>query len=193
MSVSRTDQPTGRVMKFIHEGESELPVRDVKANYKGDSASEPYIEYGRERGLNEEDIIGAENYCAKCYAEAVKNVVSDGDEYLFLASYPHHDGANATENLIVGYVQNEEHEWRTEDRVAVIGKMELYSFEDGVPLSELGYEPTKRSLGPTGRDLDTSQTQKVLDHFRHLSPITEECLERTLELESDETSDSTNC
>lgn len=183
MTSSESEEPTGRVIKFIHEGESELPVRDVKANYKGDPANEPYIEYGLERGLNEEEIIGAENYWARCYQDAVEKVVEFDEEYLFLASYPHHPGGNASENLIVGYIRYDDHEWRVEDRVAVIGEMKLYPFKNGIPLSEFDYEPTKWSLSPYGRDLNKSQTKEVLDHFSQFSDITEECLERTMELE----------
>ncbi|MFC7251100.1 hypothetical protein ACFQJ5_14795 [Halomicroarcula sp. GCM10025324] len=179
-------------MKFIHEGKSELPVRDVKANQKKDPANEPYIEYGLERELNDGKIIGAENYWAKCYQSAVKKVVEGDEEYLFLASYPNHGGGNASENLIVGYIRHDDHEWRTEDRVSVIGEMKMYPFEHGIPLSEFGYVPTKRSLGPHGRDLDVSETREVLDHFSRISDVTEECLERTLKLESESGSGDTD-
>lgn len=192
MTESEVDQPTGRVMKFIHEGESELPVRDVKANHKQNPANEPYIEYGLERGMNQEKIIAAENYWAKCYQCAVKKVVELDEEYLFLASYPNHAGGKASENLIVGYIQHDDHEWRAEDRVSVIGEMRLYPFEHGVPLSNLGYDPTKRSVGPYGRNLNESETQIVLNHFSQVSDVTEECLERTLELESDSESRGDN-
>jgi len=194
MAGSGVDEPTGRVMKFIHEGESKLPVRDVKANHKKNPANEPYIEYGLERELNEEKIIGAENYWAKCYQSAIKKVVEFDEEYLFLASYPNQAGGNASENLIVGYIRHDDHEWRAEDRVSVIGEMKLYPFEHGIPLSELGYSPTKRSLGPYGRDLNASETQEVLDHFSQVLDVTEECLERTLELESEsESGDNSGC
>jgi len=63
--------------------------------------------------------------------------------------------------------------------------MKLYPFEHGIPLSEFGYEPMKRSLGPYGRDLDESQTREILDHFSQFSDITDGCLERTLELEDE--------
>jgi len=194
MADSESDEATGRVMKFIHEGESKLPVRDVKANNKNSPANEPYIEYGLERGLNQEEIIGAENYWARCYQDAVRKVVEFDEEYLFLASYPNHADENASENLIVGYIRHDEHEWRTENRVAVIGEIKLYPFEHGIPLSEFDYEPTKRSLGPYGRDLDESQTREILDHFSQLSDITDECLERTLELENgDDSVDHSGC
>lgn len=189
MTGSIVDEPTGRVMKFIHEGKSELPVRDVKANHKNDPANEPYIEYGLERGLNEGKITGAENYWAKCYQSAVKKVIEFDEKYLFLASYPNHAGGNASENLIVGYIRHDDHEWRTEDRVSVIGEMKVYPFEHGIPLSEFGYEPTKRSLGPYGRDLNVAETREILDHFSQVTDVTEECLERTLELESKSGSD----
>ncbi|WP_267644136.1 hypothetical protein [Haloarchaeobius amylolyticus] len=176
------EEPTGRVMKFIHEGESKLPVRDIKANYKSSTAKEPYIEYGLDRGLDEGVIIGAENYWACCYQNAVEKVVELDQEYLFLASYPHHAGGDATENVIVGYIRHEDHEWRTGDRVAVIGEMKLYPFEHGIPPSEFDYKPTKWSLGPYGRNLNASQTQEVIEHFSQFPDVTEECLERTLEL-----------
>jgi len=92
MTDSESDGSTGRVMKFIHEGESKLPVRDVKANNKNSPANEPYIEYGLDRGLNQGVIIGAENYWARCYQDAVQKVVEFDEEYLFLASYPNHAG-----------------------------------------------------------------------------------------------------
>lgn len=194
MAGSKSDKPIGRVMKFIHEGESELPVRDVKANHKKSSANEPYIEYGLERGLNKGEIIGAENYWARCYQDAVEKVVEFDEEYLFLASYPNHADGDASENLIVGYIRHDDHEWKAENRVAVIGEMKLYPFEHGIPLSEFNYEPTKRSLGPFGRDLNESQTQEVLDHFNQFPDITEECLERTLELECESDSvDDNRC
>jgi hypothetical protein len=111
-----------------------------------------------------------------------------------LASYPNHPDGNASENLIVGYVRHDDHEWRTEDRVAVIGEMKLYPFEHGFPLSEFNYDPTKRSLGPYGRDLTESQTQEVLDHFSQFSDVTQECLDRTLELEGENNSpEDTQC
>lgn len=194
MPNSEVTDPTGRVMKFIHEGDSALPVRDVKANYKQTSANEPYIEYGHDRGLNDGEIVGAENFWADCYQEAVKRVVEFDDEYLFLASYPNHPGGNASENLIIGYIRHDKHEWRTEKRVAVIGEIKLHPFEHGIPLSEFNYKPTKRSLGPYGRDLDESQTQEVLDHFCQFSDVTQECLDRTLELEdANNSSEDTQC
>jgi hypothetical protein len=180
----KTDNPRGRVMKFIDAGISEIPVRDVNANYKSDSAKEPYIEYGWENDLNDEVIVGAENYCSKCYQGAVSNVVKDDYEYLFLASYPNDSSVSAEENIIIGYIKNEDHEWRAEDQVAVIGEIKIFPFTDGYPLSDLNYKPTKRSLGPSGRNLTESQTRKVLDHFEECEDATKECLNKVLELEN---------
>ena len=183
MDGDRNERPRGRVIKFIDAGVADFPVRDVEGNYKKHPATEPYIEYGLEKDENDGRIIGAENYYSCCYQKGVKKVVDNKTEYLFLASYPHHDRVNATENLIIGYIHHEKHEWRNEDRVAVIGHMKIYRFDDGIPLSDLGYEPASRSLSPYGLNLDEEQTEEVITHFNAKSDVTEKSLEKVLELE----------
>lgn len=174
-----------KAVRFIHAGSTELPVRDINANYKDDPAIEPYIEYGWERNLNDNRIIGAENYCSCCYQPNVKQVVDKDMDYLFLVSYPLHDSGITDENLIVGYIRHEDHDWRTPDRVAVIGEIRLYSFEHGIPLSEYGFGPSKGPIGQ-GPRLYEDDTEEILNYFDQFDDVTEDCLEKTLEMERED-------
>jgi hypothetical protein len=180
----------GRVIRFIHAGTDELPLRDIPEKNK----TEPYLEYGYKEGLNDNGrIIGAENYCAECYQDAVQKVVDQDEDYLFLATYPKQSGSEANENQIVGYIENEGNEWIAEDHVAVFGETKLVSVTDGIPMSELGYAPSKGPLGRWGRTLDEDQAEAVLNHLTGQADVTRECLEKVLDLEEiSEYSNSTN-
>lgn len=186
--MSREGAATGRAIKFIQASSTELPVRDIPGRRK----TEPYIEYGWERGLNEDYIVGAENFCSRCYPDAVQKLVNENREYLFLVTYPKHRGSTVNENHIIGYIRNEDYEWREEDRVAVIGEIKLFSEEDGIPLSDFGYEPSKRSLSPWGYPFDEEDTAEIISRFEGSDDLTEECLEKVLEWEGKNRTSSTD-
>lgn len=185
--VNSDARPEGRVIRFIHAGTDELPLRDIP----GQNKTEPYLEYGHENGLNENGrIVAAENYCAECYQKAVQKVVNQDEDYLFLATYPKQSGSEATENQIVGYIENEGSEPIAENHIAVFGEAKFVSVTDGLPMSELGYTPTKGPLGGWGRTLDEDQTETVLNHIAGQTDVTQDCLDMVLEME--ETSKGTS-
>lgn len=185
-------RPVGRVIRFIHAGTNELPLRDIP----GQNKTEPYLEYGLEHGCNEnERIVAAENYCAKCYQNAVQKVVNQDEDFLFLATYPKQSGSEATENQIVGYIENDGSEPIAENHIAVFGEAKLVSVADGLPMSELGYTPSKGPLGGWGRTLNKDQTETVLNYIADQSDVTKDCLNMVLELKdtSEDTSSTIGC
>lgn len=193
MSWKNSDaRPEGRVIRFIHAGTNELPLRDIP----GQNKTEPYLEYGQENGLNENGrIVAAENYCAECYQKAVQKVVNQDEDFLFLATYPKQSGSEATENQIVGYIENEGSELIAENHIAVFGETKLVSVTDGLPMSELGYSPSKGPLGGWGRTLNEDQTETVLNYIADQSDVTKDCLDMVLELKgtSEGTSSANGC
>lgn len=175
----------GRSIYFFHDSKTRLPVRDVSNRQK----KEPHIEYGFERGLNEECIIGAENFCYTCYQDAIKKIIENNEEYLFLTTNPKHPEIPYNENLIVGYIRHQDHERRGDDHYAVIGETKLYSFDDAIPASEFG----KRVKGPLGRWGETyteNQTEEILSYFEACTEVTESCLEKVMELKEEDSSSS---
>lgn len=171
----------GRSIYFFHDSETRLPVRDVTNRQK----KEPHIEYGFERGLNDGYIIGAENFCYPCYQDAIKKMIENDEEYLFLTTNPKHPEIPYNENLIVGYIRHQDHEMRGESHYAVIGETKLYSFDDAIPANEFG----KRVKGPLGRWGETyteNQIEEILGHFEACTEVTESCLEKVLELEEED-------
>lgn len=184
-------RPEGRVIRFIHAGLDDLPLRDIP----GQGKTEPYLEYGYEEGKNDDNrIVAAENYCAECYQKAVQKVVNRNEDYLFLATYPKQNGSEAIENQIIGYIRNEGSE-AIENHTAVYGEAKLVPVTHGLPMSELGYKPSKGPLGGWGRNLDENQTETVLDYLAAQPDITQECLERVLEMKdgSDESNHKNSC
>lgn len=169
--------PVGRGIYFFHDRTMKLPVRDISDREK----NEPYIEYGLEQGLNEGLVIGAENYCNHCYPAAIEQLDKNGEEYLFLITNPKHPEIEPKENQIVGYIRNEKILDRVEDPKAVTGKTKLFRFSDAIPISEFGKRP-KGPLGKWGKTFDKEQTEEILSHFNNREEVTEECLEKTLEL-----------
>lgn len=167
----------GRGIYFFHDSTARLPVRDVTNRTK----KEPYIEYGYERGLNDECIIGAENHCYPCYPKAIKKIVENDEEYLFLTTNPKHSEIPYNENLIVGYIRHQDHQPRGEDRYSVTGEVKLYSFDHAIPASEFG-KRVKGPLGKWGETYTNNQTRKILNHFEEHPDVTNSCLEKVLEL-----------
>lgn len=165
----------GRGIFFYHDRNSELPVRDISDKGK----KEPYIEYGWERNLNNGSIIGAENHCYPCYQQALRKLAESDEQYLFLLTNPQHLDM---QRCIVGYIRKEGCNIHSEDRVSVYGETRLYLFEDSIPASEYG-KRTTAPLGKYGEVFDGDETQEILDHFASREEITEEVLQRVLEME----------
>jgi len=185
-------RPVGRIIRFIHAGTNKMPLRDIP----GQNKTEPYLEYGIEDGGNDNGrIVAAENYCAKCYQNAVQKVVNQDEDFLFLATYPKQSGSEATENQIVGYIENNGSEQIAENHIAVFGEANLVSVTDGMPMTELGYTPSKGPLGGWGRTLDEDETETVLNHIAGQSDVTQDCLDMILELKnaSKGTSNTNGC
>ncbi|MDX1747727.1 MAG: hypothetical protein R3324_17470, partial [Halobacteriales archaeon] len=117
-----SDGPDGAVARaiyFFHEPTSTLPVRNMTSRHK----LEPHIEYGADRGLNDESVIGAENFCNECYQHAVQRLLRNDEEYLFLVTYPKHPDIEPKANQIVGYIRNEQRCEIDDNHHAVIGEM----------------------------------------------------------------------
>lgn len=168
----------GRGIFFFHDQTTDLPVRDITGRGK----MEPYIEYGSKNGGNEAYVVGAENYCYPCYQAAVQQLVGSAEKYLFLLTTP----ANRDlERQIVGYIRKDDIAYPEEDQVAVVGKTMLYSFDDAVPASELG-KRTKAPLGKYGECFSKEETAEILNHFEGCDDVTEACLEKVHQLQTDQ-------
>lgn len=165
----------GRGIYFFHDGSTELPVRDISEQGK----KEPYIEYGWERGLNGESVIAAENHCYDCYQPAIRKLAESSEQYLFLLSNPTHLDM---ERCIVGYIRKNGCNVHDGERVSVFGETRLYSFKDAIPVSEYG-KRTIAPLGGYGEVFDREETEDILNHFASCEEVTEEVLQKVLEME----------
>ena len=174
----------GRGIYFYHDNSVDLPVRDITDKGK----MEPHIEYGSKNGLNDEYVVGAENYCYSCYQKAVKKLIESNEKYLFLLTTPQNRNM---ERQIVGYIRKDDYEVPEEDRVAVVGKTMFYSFDNSIPASEMG-KRTKAPLGAYGETFDEDETEEIISHFDSCDDVTEACLQKVRQLQEGEGDDSRN-
>lgn len=181
--IGLTEGAVARAIYFFHDSTTTLPVRDMTTRDK----LEPHIEFGHDRGLNDGVVIGAENFCNKCYQRAVQRLLRDDEEYLFLVTYPKHPDIEPKANQIVGYIRNQEQRRIGEGHLAVVGEMKLYKFNDAVPASEFGKRPSG-PLGKWGETYTEDQTEEIVTHFEGCSDVTDECLRKTLELKEPDVS-----
>ena len=173
---------------FYHDQSVDLPVRDIT----GKGKMEPHLEYGSENGRNDEHVVGAENYCYCCYQKAVRELVESDEKYLFLLTTPE---TRDMERQIVGYIRKDDFVLPKDDRVAVVGKTMLYSFDDSIPASEMG-KRTKAPLGKYGEIFDKEETAEILGHFDSCDDVTEVCLRKVQQLqqvEENQSQSSSSC
>lgn len=173
----------GRGIYFFHDSCTTLPVRDITGRKK----DEPHIEYGLKQGENDGRIVGAENYCSRCYPAVIEKLDENDEDYLFLITHPKHSDIGQKENMVVGYIQNEEILDRVEKPKSVVGETKLYKFADAIPIREFGKRP-KGPLGKWGKTFDQEETEEILTHFAGCDDVTKQCLEKTLELKEEGTS-----
>lgn len=164
----------GRTQFFHHSPDSVLPVRDIVRR----GNTEPYIEYGLERGINDDDIIGAENFCSSCVPHAIASYLVTDEKYLFLVTNPWHKKIG---EQIVGYLRKEDFADRG-DHYAVIGSVRLYAFEDAYPTADLP-KKVQRSEVTIGRET----TEEILNHFKSKKEITVQCVEEVQRLHGEGT------
>lgn len=173
----------GRTQFFHHSPDSVLPVRDLVRRGK----TEPYIEYGLERGINDGSIIGAENFCNSCVPQAIASHLVTDERYLFLVTNPQHKNIG---KQIVGYIRKEDFVDRGE-HYAVIGSVHLYAFEDAYPTADLP-KKVQRSEVTIGQE----ETEEILRHFKSKKEITVQCLEEIQRLKEEDATvpaPSTDC
>jgi len=160
---------TARTQFFHHCSGSTLPVRDIPCRGK----TEPNIEYGAEQGLNNDDeIIAAENYHHSCVPQAIASFLTSDEQFLVLITNPDQMSGG---KQIVGYIEKRDY-LDMGDRYAVTGPVKLYSFEDAIPVNELGVNPRSEAK------LGEAEMETILNHFAGCDEVTEECLEETLRL-----------
>lgn len=174
----------GRGQYFYHDKTSTLPIRDISGRGK----TEPYIEYGHERGLNQEHVVGAENYCSECYQDYIQNFLTSDRRYLILMTKPRNPHMG---RQIVGTMRKDDFLDHGGFQT-VIGKTELYSFEDAIPAVELG-----KDGGRGGHKFSEEETEYVVQHFEGCDAVTEECVEEVIRLKKEydqkQSTDSDSC
>ncbi|HDZ16839.1 MAG TPA: hypothetical protein ENH75_01020 [archaeon] len=163
----------GRLQYFFHSPSSELPIRDVLDEQKKGHKTEPHIE------------IGAENYINKCYQpnNIVPYLKSKG-KYLFLFTTCKVKGHKYfNKKCIVGYISKKEYliileKNCTESHYAVLGDTYLFSFNNSLPISLLGYKEGIRI-----KKVEKNETRTILNHFRDKSNIVRDCVKEIKRLD----------
>lgn len=149
-----------------------MPVRDISSRNK----TEPYIEYGHEHGFEAEYVVGAENYCNRCYQNHIRAFIRSDRRYLILMTTPQN---RSMARQLVGTMRKDE-VIDQGDVQTVVGRTELYSFEDAIPASELG-----KHTGRSGHLFNEEEMATVLDHFEGCRDIAQVCVEEVLQLKSE--------
>lgn len=173
----------GRTQCFHHSPDSVLPVRDIVRRGK----TEPYIEYGLERGINDDDIIGAENFCNSCVPHAIASHLVEDERYLFLVTNPQHKEMG---KQIVGYLRKEGFVDQG-NHYAVIGSVHIYAFEDAYPTADLSKKVQRSEV-----TVSQEETEDILEHFNSKKEITVQCLEEIQRLKDEDSTvpaPSTGC
>ena len=161
---------TGRLQYFFHSPSSAMPIRDVLNEQKQGHKTEPHIE------------IGTENYWAHCYqSNNIIPFIRNNEKYLFLMTTCRNKGLEqfCGKKFVVGYILRKS-TWKRNEWCFVKGDTLLFSFEDAIPITELGYSKWIRTKLVNKKD-----TKKILSHFKKQKNILQDCIMEIKRLDKD--------
>jgi hypothetical protein len=164
---------TGRLQYFYHSPSSFMPIRDVLNEQKQGHKKEPHIE------------VGAENYWVGCYqSNNIKPFIKNHEKYLFLMTTCRNKQLEPFygKKYIVGYILRKSTGKRN-GLYFIKGDTKdtkLFSFNDAIPITELGYSKWTRT-----KLIKEKDTKKIIDHFEKCNPILKECILEIKRLDKD--------
>ena len=142
----------GRLHFFYHSPASKLPVRDILNQQHKGYKTEPYIEKS------------AENYCVECNPRNIRGFLKSSEKYLFLfTTRRDEESKHKGKVYVVGYIKKESFEMRPKGFYAVIGSLNLYSFDDAYCLGKSTAHNNPRQLA---KKLSGRKTQQILDNWK---------------------------
>ena len=160
----------GRLQYFYHSPSSAMPIRDVLNEQKQGHKKEPHIE------------IGAENYWVGCYqSNNIIPFIRNNEKYLFLMTTCRNMGLAQFygKKFIVGYILRR-YTGKRNGLHFVKGDTLLFSFEDAIPITELGYLKWTRTKLVNEKD-----TRIILNHFKKHKNILKNCITEIKRLDKD--------
>lgn len=150
---------SGRLQFFYHSPRSHLPVRDILNDQRHGYKTEPHIEKN------------AENYCRACVPQNIRGFLRGREKYLFLFTRcMNKKMRNSGKLFVVGYIVKGDYELRPGGFYAVIGKTQIFSFEDAYPLRPNGNPRHLRKIRCR------VETDRIRDHFDGKKNILKECV-----------------
>jgi hypothetical protein len=161
----------GRLQFFYHSPSSKLPIRDVLREQGQYYKTEPHIE------------IGAENYWTACYQKNnIVPFIRNNEKYLFLMTTCRNENLKPFfgRKFIVGYIFMKLSGENIKGIYYVKGDTFLYSFNDAIPITELGYSKWTRV-----KLVDKRDAKKILNHFRNRKNILQDCIMEIKRLDKD--------
>ncbi len=161
----------GRLKYFFHCPRSKYPVRDVLGLTGNGIKTEPHIE------------AMAENYCWNCYqSNVIKPLIENNEKYLFLMTNCRNSDVTTPlgkhYRYVVGYIEREKSDYNMAGGRFIKGKVNLFPFEDAMPIVQLGFKNSAR-LGCINKD----KVKLILDHYKNCKNIFVDCVREITRLD----------